>query len=224
MSTFAEVLGRLRASACGSTTASGTAFEITVKNMLLHAPVYRGHFKQVWLWNELHWGHDSGIDLVAVDEFDQLVGIQAKFYESQYQVSKEDINTFLATLGKAFPYHGTLTHFAKGMVFATTDKWSSTALTTLQDQLIPCQLITCAQMETWEVDWEVLAGLKQGSTTHEKPLRDYQCEALAAAKRHYATHDRGKLIMACGTGKTLTSLRILEQESGGKGLALFLVP
>ena len=30
--------------------------------------------------------------------------------------------------------------------------------------------------------------------------------------------------MACGTGKTFTSLRIAENETGGRGLVLFLVP
>lgn len=30
--------------------------------------------------------------------------------------------------------------------------------------------------------------------------------------------------MACGTGKTFTSLKIAENETGGKGLALFLAP
>src|SRR5690554_5720263 len=30
--------------------------------------------------------------------------------------------------------------------------------------------------------------------------------------------------MACGTGKTFTSLRIAENETNGKGLVLFLVP
>jgi predicted helicase len=40
----------------------------------------------------------------------------------------------------------------------------------------------------------------------------------------FKTADRGKLIMACGTGKTFTSLRIAENETGGKGLILFLVP
>ncbi len=224
MTTFADVLAHFHATACGITTAYGTAFEILVKNILLHAPVYRGQFKHVWLWNELNWGHDSGIDLVAVDEFNNLIGIQAKCYDPQYQVSKDDINTFIATLNKAFPYQGTPTFFTKGMIFSTTNKWSSTAIETLQGQKTPCQLISRALMETWEVDWDVLSGSKVGAVVAEKELRDYQIEALAAAQRHYATYDRGKLIMACGTGKTLTSLRILEQQTEGKGLALFLVP
>ena len=45
---------------------------------------------------------------------------------------------------------------------------------------------------------------------------------------HFAHNERGKLIMACGTGKTFTSLRMMErlvaEPQGGRGLILFLVP
>ena len=224
MATLSEVLARLHANACGSTVAFGTAFEVLVKNILLHAPIYRGHFKHVWHWNELHWGHDCGIDLVAVDEFDRLVGIQAKFYHTDTAVSKEDIDTFITTLNKQVVYQGVPTFFEKGMVFTTTNKWTSTAQAALQNQKTPCQFITRTLMESWEVDWDILSGARTGATTADKALRDYQLDALAAAKTHFASHDRGKLIMACGTGKTFTSLRLLEQQTDGKGLALFLVP
>lgn len=41
---------------------------------------------------------------------------------------------------------------------------------------------------------------------------------------HFKNSDRGKLIMACGTGKTFNALRIAENETNGNGLILFLVP
>ena len=40
----------------------------------------------------------------------------------------------------------------------------------------------------------------------------------------FAEHDRGKLIMACGTGKTFTALRIAEAVAGVGGRVLYLVP
>ena len=49
------------------------------------------------------------------------------------------------------------------------------------------QFIGRSALEAMEgLDWEVLAGLAQGQVVPEKPLRDYQLEALAAAKAHYA--------------------------------------
>ena len=59
-----------------------------------------------------------------------------------------------------------------------------------------------------------------------KKPRKHQLDAISKAYTHYIIdgNDRGKLIMACGTGKTYTSLLITEQLLGGKGLVLFMVP
>ena len=222
--TLDEVLARFREEAQGNLAAMGAAFEVLVKSILLNAPVYRGKFRQVWLWGELHQGHDTGIDLVAVDEFGKLYGIQAKCYDSRYRVSKEDVDSFLSRLGNTILFEGEKRNFDHGMIFASTDNWTAHAEETLSNWKIPVQLISKSQLDSWEVNWAVLAGYATGAPTAEKALRDYQMEALNNAATYFATHDRGQLIMACGTGKTLTALRILEQECKGKGLALFLVP
>ena len=59
-----------------------------------------------------------------------------------------------------------------------------------------------------------------------KKPRKHQLNAISKAYTHYITenNNRGKLIMACGTGKTYTSLLINEQLLDGKGLVLFMVP
>ncbi len=222
--TLDEVLARFREEAQGNLAAMGAAFEALVKNILLRAPVYRGRFRHVWHWNELGWGHDVGIDLVAEDVFGKLYGIQAKCYAQGHAVSKPDVDTFLATLGKAVPFRGAPRAFDHGMVFASTDAWGPHAEAALVGWAIPVQLITRAEMDGWAVDWAVLAGLADGPLVRPRPLRDYQEAARDAAHAHFAAHDRGQLIMACGTGKTLTALRILENECPQGGLALFLVP
>ncbi len=58
----------------------------------------------------------------------------------------------------------------------------------------------------------------------EDALRDHQKYALDAVTRGLANTDRGKLIMACGTGKTFTSLKIAEALAGAGKHVLFLVP
>ena len=222
--TLDEVLARFRAVAQGNLAAQGAAFEALVKNILLRAPVYRGRFRHVWHWDELGWGHDVGIDLVAEDVFGKLYGIQAKCYAQGHTVSKPDIDTFLATLGKPVPFQGAPRAFDHGMIFASTDAWGPHAEAALADWAIPVQLITRAEMNAWAVDWAVLAGLADGPLVRPRPLRDYQEAARDAAHAHFAANGRGQLIMACGTGKTLTALRILENELPHGGLALFLVP
>ena len=57
-----------------------------------------------------------------------------------------------------------------------------------------------------------------------KTMRPHQIEALTKAHEYFKNHDRGKMIMACGTGKTYTSLKIVENETKGKGLVLYMMP
>ncbi|MBY0379031.1 MAG: DEAD/DEAH box helicase family protein, partial [Burkholderiales bacterium] len=58
----------------------------------------------------------------------------------------------------------------------------------------------------------------------KKQLRPHQKNALLAVQNGFKTHSRGKLIMACGTGKTFTALKIAENVAGCKKSVLFLVP
>ena len=222
--TLDEVLARFREEAQGDKAVLGTRFERLVKRLLTQLPLYRTQFSRVWLWSELNLGHDTGIDLVAEDIHGELYGIQAKCYEDGHVVSKPDIDTFLSKLGEYLPFEGAKRTFAHGIIFSTTDAWGDNAERTLGDRPIPVQVMTLSRLRALEANWESLAGLTAGPAVTPKSLRDYQQEALEAAAAHYATHDRGKLIMACGTGKTFTSLRLIVQETGGKGLVLFLVP
>ena len=226
MKTFGEVMVALREQAQQVKRHYGAAFEETVRQLLLRAPLYRQAFKAVHLWSDLHAGGDTGIDLVAESETGELYGIQVKCYEADHAISKPEVDSFLARLGGTVDYLGETRPFAGGFLFASTDLLNANARETLAKQTRPVQFIGRSTLEAMEgLDWEVLAGLSQGPVVPEKPLRDYQREALAAAQTHYAAgHTRGKLIMACGTGKTLTALRLLEQELPQGGLALFLVP
>ena len=222
--TLDAVLARFREEAQGNKAALGARFERFVRAVLTRVPLYQGQFRRVWLWSELGQGHDTGIDLVAEAHDGALYGIQAKCYEDGHVVSKPDIDTFLARLGAPIVFEGAKRAFAHGLLFSSTDAWGAHVEAELRDRAIPVQVMTLSRLRALEADWAVLAGFAEGPAVPPKALRDYQAEALANAARHYAAHDRGKLIMACGTGKTFTSLRLVEQETGGKGLALFLVP
>ena len=226
MKTFGDVMMALREQAPQMQRHYGAASAAMVRQLLLRAPLYRHAFKAVHLWGELGVGADTGLDLVAESETGELYGIQVKCYEADHAISKPEVDSFLARLGGTIHYFGAERPFAGGFLFASTDLLNHNARATLEAQTRPVQFIGRSALEAMEgLDWEVLAGLAQGQVVPEKPLRDYQLEALAAAKAHYAAgHTRGKLIMACGTGKTLTALRLLEQELPQGGLALFLVP
>ncbi len=96
----------------------------------------------------------------------------------------------------------------------------------IHNQIPPVSRITFNELEKANVDWEKLDKLIFGEKAHglsRKPKK-HQEEAISKALDHYKNHNRGKLIMACGTGKTFTSLQITEHLTTETNLVLFLVP
>ncbi|PUA82067.1 DEAD/DEAH box helicase [Nocardioides currus] len=219
--TIHEVLGELRASALDERD-KGDKFERLVQSFLRTDPEWTAKFDDVWTWTE--WPErgtraDTGIDLVArVRETDTFAAIQCKFYDENSTVSKGDIDSFLSASSKA--------EFSARYIFDTAKGWSRNADETLEGQMVPVQRVDIGYMEDAGIDWsgyswstpEVLP------TTGPKTLRPHQSRALDDVRRGLSTADRGRMIMACGTGKTFTSLRIAEDLVGVGGSVLFLVP
>jgi predicted helicase len=216
-----DVLDELRASAT-SEVDKGSKLEHLLKAYLLTDPLYADQFSQVWLWND--WPgrggkHDTGIDLVAQDKLTGgLVAIQCKFFASTSTINKPDIDSFLAASGKE--------GFAQRIIVSTTDKWNVHAEDAIKSQQIPVRRIGLADLEASPVDWKrfTLATPEILVTVGRKSLRQHQSAAIEDCRTGFDTYDRGKLIMACGTGKTLTALRLAEQMVGIGGSVLFLVP
>ena len=231
---FSEILGKYRADSL-SEAEKGTKFEELMRTYLLNLPKYKGMFDKVWLWRDFPYrkdfgsGHDLGIDLVALTVSGEYWAVQCKCYQDDTYITKEAVDTFLSTSGKRFG-DGSLEpkRFSRRLWIATTDKWSDNAETSLLNQVPPVMKIGLGDLVSSPVDWADLEFKAHGgrAVTPVGPRSPYehQLEAVAAARAHFAAHDRGKLIMACGTGKTYTSLKIAEDEVKPTGLVLFLVP
>ena len=231
---FLEVLGKYRADSL-SEAEKGTKFEELMRTYLLNRPQYKGMFDKVWLWRDFPFrkdfgsGHDLGIDLVALTFSGEYWAVQCKCYQDDTYITKEAVDTFLSTSGKRFS-DGSLEpkRFSRRLWIATTDKWSDNAEASLLNQVPPVMKIGLGDLVSSPVDWADLEFKAHGgrAVTPVGPRSPYehQLEAVAAARAHFAAHDRGKLIMACGTGKTYTSLKIAEDEVKSTGLVLFLVP
>jgi predicted helicase len=219
--TFDSVLDQLYFSA-KTERDKGTKFERLVKRYLELEPKYADQFSDVWLWTEWPGRNgqvDTGIDLVAKDRYTgELTGIQAKFYDPQRQLEKKHIDSFFTAVGKV--------DFAHGMVVTTTDKWSKHAEEALADQSKDMQRVRLQDLADSTIDWSAF-DLARPEIMRESPAKEprkYQREAIADVMRGFETHDRGKLIMACGTGKTYTSLKLAEELVPVGGSVLFLVP
>lgn len=227
--TFLDVLNFLCADSL-TEHEKGSRFERLMRSWFLADPRY-SELEEVWLWEDFpakkdFGGSDLGIDLVARTELGDYWAIQCKFYDENTAIDKSAVDSFISNSSRQFtdPKTGTPhTQFSSRIWIATTEKWGSNALEATRNQSIPFQKLGLDIFLESSVDWEALLQDKP----HEKQLKSplpHQKEALEKAHTHFADHERGKLIMACGCGKTYTSLAIIEQETQGKGCVLFLVP
>ena len=225
---FEQLMFDLR-KASHSKSDQGTKFEKLMQRYFLTSPLYSEIYEQVWLWSEFPYSttHDIGIDLVAkLRDKDEFCAIQCKFYDENNSVSKDDVDTFLSASGKAFYINGVAYRYSERIIVSTTDKWSSNAEETINGQLPPVNRIRLQDLKDCGVDWEhfSLDRIEDMRLTAKKEVRKHQEKAIDAVINGFNESDRGKLIMACGTGKTFTALKIAEAVTNGIGNVLFLVP
>lgn len=238
MSTFAQILNKFRQDAF-SERDKGYRFERLMQAYLKTTTLYANLFEEVWLWTEFPFhdqfgGKDTGIDLVARTVEGEYWAIQCKCYAANAFINKPDVDTFLSTSGKRFETESGMTGFVQRLWISTTNKWNSTAEQTIRNQNPPVTRLNLIDLENDDVDWNSLEQGIFGMASRSKPftIREHQQQAIDQTHAYFKideatgqpAHMRGKLIMACGTGKTFTSLRIAENETGGRGLVLFLVP
>lgn len=205
----------------------GTLFELLVKTYLENEPVYQRLFKNVWMLNEIPEEYnipkvDTGVDLVARKaKTGELVAIQAKYYDKDTTIQKSHIDSFLNEVGKKY--------YAEGLIITTTDKWSKNADKALDGRDKDIMRISLSQLKESQIDWS-----EYTFTTPEKVVlqerktpRPHQIPAISDVIQGFENTDRGKLIMAPGTGKTFTSMAIAErmaEKSSGTFKVLYLVP
>jgi predicted helicase len=228
---FQNVLEKYRAISF-SERDKGARFERLMQAFLQTVPWYDGKFRHVWLWNDFPFrqefgGKDTGIDLVAMTVEGDYWAIQCKCWDEASYIDKPAVDSFLATSSKTFPDDQFQKRaFALRLWISTTNKWGSEAENTILHQNPPVQRINLFELEEAPVDWEALENGISGTKarTAKKKLREHQNKAKEQVHEHFQGAARGKIIMACGTGKTFTALKVAESETPEKALVLFLVP
>ncbi|WP_334108984.1 DEAD/DEAH box helicase [Methylobacillus sp.] len=228
MTTLESILTEFR-EAARSNREMGDRFERLIANYLLIDPQYADRLAEVWLWSE--WpdrsGMDVGIDLVARERgTGDYWAIQCKFYDPDYALQKADIDSFFTASGKRFATSQGERSFAHRVIVSTTDKWSSNAEKALENQTIPVSRLWFKDLAESPIDWSQfsLERIQDIRLREKKTLMPHQEEAVGNILEGFKEVDRGKLIMACGTGKTFTSLRLMEQATPATGQVLFLAP
>jgi len=210
----------------------GDRFEKLIKAYLLTKPEYRSQLSDVWLWSDFPYkdqfgtgGKDTGIDLVCRTYNDEYWAVQCKCYQENKKVDLATVSTFITTSQFPFIIDGEQKTFSHRIWIDTTINGFNSEAQNAIDKLHVARL-GLIDLQNDSVDWEKLdAGLygeKASSVKYD--LREHQQKAFDATIKYFENHERGKLIMACGTGKTFTSLRIAEGLATDSHLVLFLVP
>lgn len=202
----------------------GTYFEYLARAYFQNEPTYQNEFKNVWMLSDVPEEYgipkaDIGVDLVAEKHTGELVAIQAKFYN--HAIQKSNIDSFLSELGKDY--------YESGIIVASTDKWGQKAEQALADRTDVIR-VGLSDLRSSRIDWTKFSFERPGEVVvkAKKQPRYYQRGVIKSALEHFKTNDRGQLIMAPGTGKTFTSLKVAEamaKEAGKEQYTvLYLVP
>ncbi|WP_020379517.1 DEAD/DEAH box helicase family protein [Candidatus Microthrix parvicella] len=221
MTTFRQLLEEFEGAA-KSQAAKGRRFEEFCEAYFQTDPVWAERFDAVWSW--MDWpgragAADTGIDLVARERgTGDLVAIQCKFYAPTASLSWPNVATFVGMLGRP--------EFTSGMIVSTAGAESPKVEVNLDSHAKDTTMWRVADFEESALDWNSFRIEKPAELALQDPLklRPHQVDAIDDVTAGLETADRGQLIMACGTGKTLTSLRLAEKQVGVGGSVLFLVP
>lgn len=186
----------------------GTIFEDFCKMILEKSPFFADDVNEVWTWKEFPGNagmHDTGVDLVVLDKQGTYWAVQCKFYNRDSKVSKASIDSFISASNRPFIIDGKTYNYSQRLVFSTTDDISENAsglFTTIGPDIIR----DCG------INWGNFSfdDIEKISIFSKKTPKEHQKEAIEDVMKGFETNDRGRLVMACGTGKTFTSLEIVE--------------
>ena len=193
----------------------GKQFEHFVKWFLQTDPEWKSQIDQLWLWDEYphRWGTDCGIDLVFRDKSGKDWAVQAKCVHPDREISKAEVDSFISESNDP-RIHGRL-------LIATTDGIGRNArqMINRQEKQVVCFLLD--NFRKAEVDFPTSAkALAKGKRKDPRKPRPHQVLAVRDVVKGLKSASRGQLIMACGTGKTLTSLWIKEKLKAQQVLVL----
>ena len=197
----------------------GRQFERFVVTLLRTHPLWASELADVWPWANWpgRWGPDCGIDAVARTHDGRTIAIQAKAYAPGHRITKADLDTFVSESARP--------GIDGRMLVATTDLLATNADRLCTGLVPPVTRVLRSHLDHALDGWDIpsLVGDHPLGKPPPRPApRPHQSEAITAVVDGLASSDRGQLLMACGTGKTLTTLWIAETL--GSECTLVLVP
>ncbi|MDC2985405.1 DEAD/DEAH box helicase family protein [Candidatus Pelagibacter sp.] len=192
----------------------GKDFEILSKWYLENEPKFKKIFKKVWLFKDFpkRWGRDTGTDLICETLLGEYWAVQAKNYDKKYYISKSDVDSFLSDTSRKL--------ISRRLIIATTNHLGKNALNTIYQQEKPVHLELLDSLEKAQVNWPLnILNLKPSKIKKHTPW-DWQSTGINKILDGLKKDDKGKVIMACGSGKTEMGIWISEKLKSKKTLVL----
>lgn len=192
----------------------GRQFELICKWFLENDPEYKREIRRVWLWDKWpgRWGRDKGIDLIGEGFDGKIWAIQSKAYALTHSVTKNDIDRFLSETSRRI--------ISYRLLIATAAEIGHNAREVIQGQEKQVGYLLASDLKNRKLNWPSSPDdLSAKQEPPNKPRPD-QCQAIADVIRGFKSHNRGQLIRACGTGKTLIGLRVAEAMESQRTLVL----
>lgn len=230
--TFEDVMGYL-SSHKRTNHEKGDLWERVTAWYLRNDPAMEQVVGRVWRWNDsdnpLRTGHDTGIDIVAerIDRPGTYWAVQCKFYDPAHKLSYQDLGTFFAAAEADSRYSGLVIASVGEDISSNIEKH---LLMLKQNLGTDSSLLTPTDLRQSNVDWSLLMqGVHEDSEARRRRThipRPHQRAAINQIQSCFEAHDRARAIMACGTGKTLMSLRLAEERFRDDGCTdvLFCAP
>ena len=150
---------------------------------------------------------DTGVDILAERHDGGLIAIQAKCLHPERRLVLDDLKQFwLKTKGNE--------KLAANWV-VTTGEWGRTVAAHAHD--------ANGALINAQSEWGDIPAADLGRA-QPLELDANQQAAWRACVERFRNEDRGRLVMACGTGKTLVSLRVAEKIAPEGGLVVYATP
>lgn len=202
----------------------GTSFEVFCVK-LLRAWDRFNDFEKVDLWSSWGFGEsDSGIDVVAKTHNDEYIAIQCKCYDDNATLDLKHLATFTTAAFRTYELNGKQINFSSLILIDTAKDLTSKAQDALDSLEKPVIRIDYTQIAEANIDWSTFENKQEIVFAPKKNLRDHQVEAINAITKELQNTDRTKLIMACGTGKSLTAIRLFDKMLNNGEMAIFFAP
>jgi superfamily II DNA or RNA helicase len=202
---------------------AGKLFEYFAKYYFLVEPKIKSEINNAWLFHEipinikseLNINHaDYGIDLVIQDKNEDYIAVQCKFKNDE----TEKLGWSKDKIGNFFGYANSIQRL---IIFSNSSEIDE-VIKTRTDQL--CFISVKDLLEIGDDTFSNIYNLINNFPEKEIPKAlpyNFQLEVITKTMEYLEFNDSGKLILPCGTGKTLISLWIKESLLPKVTLVLF---